>query len=404
MENVPAVLTQAAEAFGLDPAGLRDLGGASGATWGTGDRILRLGTRAGLADELVAMAAAAGVLPVPAVYGQREIGDHAAALLERLPGRPAAVVAASRPAAARDIGRACGAIHGLLAGVAGPARLRRRGRDTGTTALLHLDLHPLNVLVGDDGAVTGVLDWANTAAGDPLLDRARTWSILTLDPLVRARRAEPWLAALIDGWTEAADLASIPAWARAGAIRFLLTDLSARYRPDELSHAQRALADAEAEVLDEAAPLELRRAQIAEAADLRALAVAAYQRYVHRIGRLPAPMTADYTATVLDGEVWVADQDGVIAGLIVLVREPGHLLIENLAVRPAAQSSGIGSRLLRLAEERAREYGLPELRLYTNEAMTENIAYYPRRGYTETHRDEQHGFRRVYFTKPTPPE
>lgn len=40
--------------------------------------------------------------------------------------------------------------------------------------MLHLDLHPLNVLLGEEGAVTGVLDWANTAAGDPVLDRART--------------------------------------------------------------------------------------------------------------------------------------------------------------------------------------------------------------------------------------
>jgi N-acetylglutamate synthase-like GNAT family acetyltransferase len=147
----------------------------------------------------------------------------------------------------------------------------------------------------------------------------------------------------------------------------------------------------------------VRRAVAADAADLRALAVAAYQHYVPRIGRPPAPMTEDYAAAVREHEVWVTEHDGAITGMIVLVREPGHLLVQNLAVRPGAQGGGIGSGLLRLAEDRAREYGLPELHLYTNEAMTENIAYYPRRGYTETHRDEEHGFRRVYFTKPTPP-
>jgi hypothetical protein len=31
--------------------------------------------------------------------------------------------------------------------------------------------------------------------------------------------------------------------------------------------------------------------------------------------------------------------------------------------------------------------------------MTENLAYYPRHGYAETHRAEQDGFRRVFFTK-----
>jgi hypothetical protein len=52
-----------------------------------------------------------------------------------------------------------------------------------------------------------------------------------------------------------------------------------------------------------------------------------------------------------------------------------------------------------LAEERARSLRLPEVRLYTNEAMTENLAYYPRHGYTETHRGQQDGFHRVFFRK-----
>jgi hypothetical protein len=31
--------------------------------------------------------------------------------------------------------------------------------------------------------------------------------------------------------------------------------------------------------------------------------------------------------------------------------------------------------------------------------MTENLDYYPRRGYHETHRAEEDGFRRVFFRK-----
>jgi hypothetical protein len=42
---------------------------------------------------------------------------------------------------------------------------------------------------------------------------------------------------------------------------------------------------------------------------------------------------------------------------------------------------------------------LPEIRLYTNEAMTENLDYYPRRGYRETHRATQDGYQRVFFSK-----
>jgi hypothetical protein len=32
--------------------------------------------------------------------------------------------------------------------------------------------------------------------------------------------------------------------------------------------------------------------------------------------------------------------------------------------------------------------------------MTENLAYYARHGYVETHRAEHDGFRRVFFRKP----
>lgn len=70
-----------------------------------------------------------------------------------------------------------------------------------------------------------------------------------------------------------------------------------------------------------------------------------------------------------------------------------------MAVLPAAQGRGIGARLLALAEEHARSLGLSEIRLYTNQAMTENLRYYPRHGYTETHRAEQNGFHRVFFRK-----
>lgn len=133
---------------------------------------------------------------------------------------------------------------------------------------------------------------------------------------------------------------------------------------------------------------------------LRAVAAAAYRKYVPRIGQNPAPMTADYAQAVRDQQAWDAIQDGSIAGFAILVPRPGYLLLENVAVLPAAQGRGIGARLLALAEDHARSLGFSEIRLYTNEAMIENLTYYPRNGYTETHRAEQDGFRRVFFRKP----
>ena len=143
----------------------------------------------------------------------------------------------------------------------------------------------------------------------------------------------------------------------------------------------------------------MRRAEKADVGALEGVAREAYQVYVPRIGRKPAPMTADYAEAVHGSMTWVAVVDGEIAGFLVLVVRPDHLLLENVAVLPSAQGRGIGARLLALAEEQAREFGREEIRLYTNEAMTENLAYYPRHGYTETHRAEQDGYRRVFFRK-----
>jgi GNAT superfamily N-acetyltransferase len=148
--------------------------------------------------------------------------------------------------------------------------------------------------------------------------------------------------------------------------------------------------------------LTLRLATAVDLSDLREIAAAAYAVYLPRIGRPPAPVTADYAGATGRGEVWVAAGDDEIAGLIVLVPQPDHLLLENIAVRPAAQGRGIGGRLLALAEQEAARLGLGEIRLYTNAAMTENLAYYPRHGYALTHRAEQDGFQRVFFAKRLP--
>jgi ribosomal protein S18 acetylase RimI-like enzyme len=143
----------------------------------------------------------------------------------------------------------------------------------------------------------------------------------------------------------------------------------------------------------------VRLAAPSEAATLHAIAREAYQHYVPRIGREPAPMSADYAAAVRDGQAWAAVDQGQVIGFVVLIARPDYLLLENLAVRPSWQGRGAGSHLLALAEDEARRLRLTEIRLYTNEAMTENLAYYPRHGYAETYRAEQDGFRRVFFRK-----
>ncbi len=147
------------------------------------------------------------------------------------------------------------------------------------------------------------------------------------------------------------------------------------------------------------ATLMVRPAVAGDGPQLQQLAQAAYQLYVPRIGRLPAPMTTDYASIVGCGHAWVAEQDGDLVGFLVLEPHPDHLLLENVAVNPDQQGAGVGRLLLALAEDQARLMGLPEVRLFTNAAMTENLEYYRRRGYRQTHRSEQDGYLRVFFSK-----
>jgi ribosomal protein S18 acetylase RimI-like enzyme len=126
----------------------------------------------------------------------------------------------------------------------------------------------------------------------------------------------------------------------------------------------------------------------------------AYTKYIARIGKPPGPMNDDYAALIRAHQVWVIGHP--IAGAIVLLPEADHLLLDNVAVDPAAQGQGVGRALITFAETEARRRGFGELRLYTHETMVENIALYARTGWAETGRAEQNGFARVFFRKTLP--
>jgi N-acetylglutamate synthase-like GNAT family acetyltransferase len=102
-------------------------------------------------------------------------------------------------------------------------------------------------------------------------------------------------------------------------------------------------------------------------------------------------MDDDYTEKVREHCVFVVGRGGV-AGLIVLITAADHLLIENLAVGPDRQGTGIGRALMAYAESYAHQHGLRELRLYTNVAMLENLTLYSHLGYTEIARRTEAGF------------
>jgi aminoglycoside phosphotransferase (APT) family kinase protein len=252
---LPSVVLTAARALGVDEHDLRPLPGAAGQTWAAGEHILRVRPAGPLAIEMAAYAAAARVLATPEVLDIVHLPVTSAALLTRLPGRPVGDLDGVAPEQARRRGLACGHVHAQLAAVAAPREVPSLPGPTppGPTAwrqtppppagdrLLHLDLHPFNVLVDEDEKVSGVVDWANAATGHPDIDRARTATVLTLDPAALARQADPSWAALVEGWSEAGELTEVPAGAMAWACRFMLNDLAGRYNSGQLAGVYRAL-------------------------------------------------------------------------------------------------------------------------------------------------------------------
>jgi len=142
----------------------------------------------------------------------------------------------------------------------------------------------------------------------------------------------------------------------------------------------------------------IRLAEVADVEEMSAIAKRAYAPYVDLVGARPHPMDDDYTEKIGAGSTYVAE-DGEVVGLLVLVPNGDHLLLENVAVDPARHGDGIGRALLDHAEAVARDLRLPILRLYTNAAMTRNLEMYERRGYREDSRTTIDGFNRVFLSK-----
>lgn len=194
-------------------------------------------------------ARAAGV-PVPKVIARGTAGDHTAMAVRWVRGVTIMERLLTAPEEALELGRAFGEMQAKIHRAdPGPlARLRplkprsereadllqrALGRPGGARTLLHLDYHPLNVLT-EDGEVTGVIDWTNTACGDARLDVARTYGILHLEsprevlPVVR-RFIRGWLQGYQGPMDSRDDLARCLAWAGA----YMVEDRYGRVDPEK---------------------------------------------------------------------------------------------------------------------------------------------------------------------------
>lgn len=141
-----------------------------------------------------------GGLPVPGVRAVGEVAGQPVLLVDWLPGSPLLQAMHETPWRTWRLGWAFGQTQARLHQIPAPAgvirvehawidwaeptaalaaNLRRLASEE--LMLIHLDYHPLNVLVHGD-VISGVLDWTNADGGDPRADVARTGAILHFLP------------------------------------------------------------------------------------------------------------------------------------------------------------------------------------------------------------------------------
>lgn len=124
-----------------------------------------------------------------------------------------------------------------------------------------------------------------------------------------------------------------------------------------------------------------------------------YAPYIPIMGRIPPTIFEDFGCHILNGNLWILEQDSLPAGMVVLTPQQDHLLLQCMCVTPANQGCGLGRLILRFSEQQARTMGLSCIRLYTNSLMERNQRIYRKQGYRETHRTAYDWGWRVHMEK-----
>lgn len=126
--------------------------------------------------ELMVLARRHG-FPVPQVHD----ADGQDLLMERVEGPTMLAALQRRPWRAAQHGRCLADLHRRLHAIVLSTAMPRGLVDPDGDRLVHLDLHPGNVLLSARGPV--VIDWADAGRGDPATDVARSWAIIATSAL-----------------------------------------------------------------------------------------------------------------------------------------------------------------------------------------------------------------------------
>jgi aminoglycoside phosphotransferase (APT) family kinase protein len=160
--------------------------------------------------------------PVPAVA---EISaDGTDLVMERIDGPSMVADLSRRPWTLRQQGDVLADLHRRLHEIAAPPWLAAAPGNDGDR-LLHLDLHPLNIIVAAKGPV--VIDWPNAARGDWAIDVALTWILIAAGEVptghVWAAVLERFRARFVNGFLRHFDRAELIARLRT-VVEWKVTD------------------------------------------------------------------------------------------------------------------------------------------------------------------------------------
>ena len=131
--------------------------------------------------------------------------------------------------------------------------------------------------------------------------------------------------------------------------------------------------------------LRIRPATVQDVEGLTACINAAYASAFERGISLP-PVSDGIDRDIRDHLVWVAEEGGIIGGIVLgLTDNTAHLI--NIAVDPSYGGRGVGRALIDTAVAAARDHGATRIDLATHVDMPGNVALYAHLGWCEIGRD-----------------
>ena len=90
-----------------------------------------------------------------------------------------------------------------------------------------------------------------------------------------------------------------------------------------------------------------RKANSTDEDTIKQIASRAYQKYIERMGKEPAPMRPNIQKNDI---VFVCEKENKIIAFAILVIKDGNIFLENLAVEPLHQQKNVGTAFISFIE------------------------------------------------------